>query len=152
MTDGSINLDDHGVETKRFNVRDGTGLRLWTRLGYQVAIITGRGGGALRIRARELGITNVVQDAGDKAAAFEKLLQTLALPASQSAILADDLPDLPVMRRAGYPMAVADAAPEIIEAAAYVTTRPGGSGAVREAIEHLLRARQRWEEAAGLFA
>ncbi len=152
MTDGSINLDDNGVETKRFNVRDGAGLRLWARLGYQVAIITGRGGGALRHRARELGIANVVQDASDKAAAFETLLRTLSLPAAQAAILADDLPDLPVMRRAGYPMAVADAAPEVIEAAAYVTNRPGGSGAVREAIEHLLRARQRWEEAAGLFA
>ncbi len=152
MTDGSINLDDHGVETKRFNVRDGTGLRVWARLGYQVAIITGRGGAALRHRARELGISDVVQEASDKAAAFEKLLRTLSIPAAQAAILADDLPDLPVMRRAGYPMAVADAAPEIIEAAAYVTSRPGGSGAVREAIEHLLRARQRWDEAAGLFA
>ena len=152
MTDGGINLDDFGVETKRFHVRDGTGIRLWTRLGYQVAIITGRGGGALRHRAAELGISNIVQGSNDKAAAFEALLKKLALSTSQAAILADDLPDLPVMRRAGYPMAVADAVPEVLNAAAYVTTLPGGAGAVREAIEHLLKARDRWEEARSLFA
>jgi 3-deoxy-D-manno-octulosonate 8-phosphate phosphatase (KDO 8-P phosphatase) len=149
MTDGSINLDDHGVETKRFNVRDGTGLRLWMRLGYQCAIITGRGGAALRHRARELGIVHVVQEASDKGAAFDDLLRRLGLPAAHAAILADDLPDLPMMRRAGYPMAVADAAPEVRRAAVFVTASPGGRGAVRDAIEHLLRARGRWEEAAG---
>ena len=151
MTDGGIRLDDHGVETKRFHVRDGTGIRLWTRLGYHVAIVTGRRGQALRHRARELGIEHIVQGSDDKAAALDKLLGGLSIQASQAAILADDLPDLPMMRLAGYPMAVADAVAEVREQATFVTTRPGGTGAVREAIEHLLKAKNRWSEAIGLF-
>ncbi len=151
MTDGSINLDDNGVETKRFHVRDGTGIRLWTRLGYEVALITGRQGRALQHRAAELDITHVVQGSHDKAAAFERLIAQVGVTAAEAAILADDLPDLPVMRRAGYAMAVADAVPEVRDAAAFVTTQAGGDGAVREAVEHLLRAKDRWHEATGLF-
>ena len=74
MTDGSINLDDHGVETKRFHVRDGTGIRVWTELGYHVALITGRQGQALLHRAHELGITRVIQGSRDKAAAVQTVL------------------------------------------------------------------------------
>ncbi len=151
LTDGSINLDDNGVETKRFHVRDGTGIRVWCRLGHRVALITGRSGNALRHRAGELEIDHVIQGSRDKAADLDKVLARMGLDAQQTAILADDLPDLPIMRRAGYPMAVADAVPEVLEAAVFVTTRPGGHGAVREAIEHLLKAKNRWAEAAGLF-
>ena len=151
MTDGSIRLDDHGVETKRYFVRDGTGLKLWSRLGYRVALVTGRTGESLRHRARELGIEHVVQGSRDKAASLEALLGRLSLPASKTAVLGDDLPDLPMMRMAGYVMAVADAAPEVIAAADYVTGAAGGHGAVREAVEHLLKARHRWQEAVDLF-
>ena len=151
MTDGSIMLDDHAVETKRFHVRDGTGIRLWSRLGYQVALITGRGGDAVRHRAGELGITHVSQETFDKKKAFEDLLIETGLDASKTAILADDLPDLPIMRLAGYAMAVADAVPEVRGLAEFVTEKPGGHGAVREAVEHLLRAKNRWEEALAFF-
>ena len=151
MTDGSIRLDDNAVETKRFHVRDGTGIKIWMRLGYQVAIITGREGNVVPLRARELGIAHVVQGSRDKAASLDEILRKLSLTAAQAAVLADDLPDLPMMRRAGYAMAVADAVEEVKAAAAFVTTRPGGHGAVREAVEHLLKARGRWQEAATLF-
>jgi len=151
MTDGGIRIDDHGIETKRFHVRDGTGLRMWMALGYHVAIITGRSGQAVRHRARELGISHLVQGSGDKREAFHNLLSTLGLAASQAAMLGDDLPDIPVMVLCGYPMAVADASEEVRELAAYVTERPGGNGAVREAIEHILRARDEWEEAMEVF-
>ncbi len=151
MTDGGIHLNDDGIETKRFHVRDGTGIRIWMRLGYEVALITGRSGRALRHRADELGITHVIQGSADKGASFEELLEALSMDAARAAILADDLPDLPIMRRAGYPMAVADAVPEVRTEAAFITTRPGGQGAVREAVEHLLRAGNRWTEAIELF-
>jgi 3-deoxy-D-manno-octulosonate 8-phosphate phosphatase (KDO 8-P phosphatase) len=151
MTDGGIRLDDNAVETKRFHVRDGTGIKLWMKLGYHVAIITGRTGQVVGHRARELGITHVIQGTRDKAASLEQLLGELSLPAQRAAVMADDLPDLPMMRRAGYAVAVADAVEEVRAEAAFVTTRPGGAGAVREAVEHLLKAKDRWQEAVGFF-
>ena len=87
----------------------------------------------------------------DKAAALDSVLSQLGLTASEAAVIGDDLPDLPMMSKAGYAMAVADAASEVRSAAAFVTVRPGGQGAVREAIEHLLKAKGRWDEAIGLY-
>ena len=151
LTDGGISIDDHGTETKRFHVRDGTGLRLWMRLGHEVAIITGRSGQAVQHRANELGITHVLQDVDDKAAALGKMLTDLDLRASEAAVIGDDLPDLPMMMVAGYPIAVSDAVPEVRDLASFVTVRPGGQGAVREAVEHLLRGQERWNDAVDLF-
>ncbi len=151
MTDGSIRLDDNAVETKRFHVRDGTGIRIWSRLGYHVALITGRSGRAVQHRAAELGIEHVIQASTDKAASLDAVLAKLSLQAAQAAILGDDLPDLPMLRKAGYPMAVADAVSEVRRVAVFVTTRAGGDGAVREAVEHLLSAKGRWNEAVDLF-
>jgi 3-deoxy-D-manno-octulosonate 8-phosphate phosphatase (KDO 8-P phosphatase) len=151
LTDGSILLDDSGAETKRFHVRDGTGLSIWRRLGYRTAIITGRSGMAVFHRADELGIRHVFQRAPDKAAALRQVLAAMDLRASQAAVIGDDLPDLPMMTLAGYPIAVADAAPEVRKAARFVTARPGGKGAVREAIEHVLKEQDRWDEALELY-
>ncbi len=151
LTDGSIMLDDHGNETKRFNVRDGLGLRLWMKLGFYTAIITGRSGLAVTHRASELGITHVYQGVKDKGATLEELVRELGLRPEETAVLADDLPDLPMMRVAGYAMAVGDSVSEVRSAAAFVTVRPGGKGAVREVVEHLLKAKGRWDEAIALF-
>ena len=151
MTDGSIWIDDLGIETKRFHVRDGTGIKMWMRLGFQVAIITGRRGMAVRHRANELGIQHLLQGSSDKLADFGNLLNGLGLSASESAMLGDDLPDLPIMKLVGYPMAVSDAVSEVRAVADFVTTRPGGHAAVREAIEHLLQAKERWKDARSLF-
>jgi 3-deoxy-D-manno-octulosonate 8-phosphate phosphatase (KDO 8-P phosphatase) len=151
MTDGGIVLDDRGVQTKRYHVRDGTGLRVWKQLGHETCLITGRTSQALVHRAEELGITHVIQGSRDKAASLAEVLGTLGLDERQVACLADDLPDLPMMKRAGYPMAVADAVPEVRALARFVTTLPGGQGAVREAIEHLLKEKDRWSEAVELF-
>jgi 3-deoxy-D-manno-octulosonate 8-phosphate phosphatase (KDO 8-P phosphatase) len=151
LTDGGIHIDDRGNETKRFHVRDGTGLRMWMRMGLHVALVTGRRGMALRHRADELGIRHVIQGSTDKLADFRSLLGQLELKASEAAMLGDDLPDLPILRLAGYPMAVADAAPEVRALARFVTVRPGGHGAVREAIEHLLQEHDLLEEARKIF-
>lgn len=151
LTDGGIMLDDNGAETKRFHVRDGTGIRIWLELGYQVAMITGRSGKALAHRTAELGVKHVIQGSRDKGAAFDELTRSLSIDPSRAAVLADDLPDLPVMRRAGYAMAVADASREVRKLASYVTSRPGGHGAAREAVELLLKAKNRWDDAISLF-
>lgn len=151
LTDGGIMLDDNGIETKRFHVRDGAGMRMWLRLGYEIAIITGRSGKVVQHRAAELGIKHVIQGSKDKAAAFLSLTEQLGVEPQHAAMIGDDLPDLPVLRLSGYPMAVADASPEVRACAVYVTSRPGGSGAVREAIEHLLNKKDRWADAVRLF-
>lgn len=151
LTDGSIMLDDQGVETKRFNVRDGQGITAWLKLGREVAIITKRGGPALMHRCRELGITRVVQGWGqkgagarvgpmDKLAALEGLVEETKVAMGQVAYVGDDWPDIAPMRACGLPIAVADADRHVKQAAALVTNACGGCGAVREAIEHLLHA------------
>ena len=151
LTDGGITIDDQGVETKRFHVRDGAGLRLWMNLGNEAAIITARGGMAVQHRATELGIRHVMQNATNKPQAFGELLEDLGLAASEAAFIGDDLPDMPVMKLAGYPIAVADAVADIRDIAEFVTLRPGGHGAVREAVEHLLKGQERWDEALERF-
>ena len=146
LTDGSILIDDRGIETKRFFVRDGTALRAWQRAGGIVAIITGRGGDALQKRAAELGIGIVRTRVADKGPVFEALLSELGISAGEAAMVGDDLPDLPVLDRCGYPVAVHDAVSEVKSIARFVTSSPGGRGAVREVVEHLLQARGAWDD------
>lgn len=147
LTDGSIMIDDHGVETKRFNVRDGLGLATWVRLGFEVAVITKRksrasgGDGALAHRCRELGIQRLIQGASDKAGALGEVSSATGIEPANMAYIGDDWPDLPAMRLVGLPIAVADAADEVKAAAVLVTARPGGHGAVREAIEAIIKAK-----------
>jgi 3-deoxy-D-manno-octulosonate 8-phosphate phosphatase (KDO 8-P phosphatase) len=151
LTDGSILLDDDGREVKRFNVRDGFGIDLWHRMGFRVAVITGRSGRALERRVRELAIEFLIQGAADKAAALTRLIEQSGTPADQIAHLADDWPDIPVLRRVGYAMAVADADERVRALARYVTRAPGGRGAVREAVVHLLDAKGLSERALRLY-
>jgi 3-deoxy-D-manno-octulosonate 8-phosphate phosphatase (KDO 8-P phosphatase) len=121
------------------------------RSGHHAAIITGRSSMTLQHRMNELGISHVEQGVNDKRQAFGELLRRLGLTASKAAVMGDDLPDLPMMRLCGYPMAVGDGAPEVRQAAEFVTIHPGGRGAVREAIEHLLKAKGLWEDALAGF-
>jgi len=141
LTDGSIVYDDRGAETKAFNVRDGFGVRLWREAGGACAIVTSRGGEAVRRRAAELGIDPVIEGTPAKGDAVHEVCRRTGIPPDRAAYLADDWPDLPAMRLVAYPMAVADADPRVLERARFVTRAPGGRGAVREAVEHLLEAR-----------
>ncbi len=153
LTDGSIMIDDHGVETKRFNVRDGLGLATWIRLGFEVAVITKRksraagGEGALAHRCRELGIKHLIQGASDKAAALGAVSEATGIEPSHMAYIGDDWPDLPAMRLVGLPIAVADATDEVKARAEFVTTQRGGQGAVREAIEAIIKAKGGYADA-----
>jgi 3-deoxy-D-manno-octulosonate 8-phosphate phosphatase (KDO 8-P phosphatase) len=146
LTDGSILLDETGRQIMRFHVRDGLGIKAWRTLGLSVGILTSRSGRALTHRAAELGIDLVEQGAGDKLVTFENICRRTGVLPEQVAYLGDDLPDLPVLCRVGYPMAVRDAAAEVQQVAKYITKQPGGRGAVRDAIEHLLSAMGRWDE------
>ena len=151
MTDGSIRIDSEGLEIKSFSVRDGLGLRAWLELGYEVAVITGRASSSVQHRMNELGIRHYHAGIKDKGRVFDALLEELGLDRRQAAMVGDDLPDLPILQRCGYPVAVQDAAAEVRSAASYVTRARGGEGAVREVIEHLLRAGGRWDEVVAKF-
>src|ERR1700686_115767 len=130
LTDGCIRYTDQGAEIKAFHVRDGSGLKLWTTLGRKAGIITGRRSAIVQRRADELGITAVVQGAEDKRAALVQMLASAGVTPDQTCAVGDDLPDLPMLRAVGLAVAVADACPEAKEDADYVTTAPGGRGAV----------------------
>ncbi len=144
LTDGRIILDGGGGEWKFFDVRDGLGISLAGRLGLEVVFLTGRKSEVVSRRAAELSVRQVLQGIDDKAAAMKRLLEQRDLAREEIAFLGDDLPDLPAMNAAGLSGAVADASPEVREAADWVSSRPGGRGAVREFLEYLLRARGLW--------
>lgn len=146
LTDGRIIYDAQGVETKAFDVKDGHGLKLLQRAGVQVGIITGRQSEVVNVRARELGIEIVCQGAKDKLAPFQAILHKLGLAEDEVAYMGDDLPDLPVLRRVGWAAAPIDAVAEIKPYVHYVTSRPGGRGAVREVCDLLLQASGHWSE------
>ena len=145
LTDGSITYTNELVEIKRFHVRDGSGLKFWHLMGKRSAIISGRTSLATEHRARELGISTVVQGCSDKLRAFETVLREMGFRADQVCAVGDDLPDLPVLDAAGLGVAVADACPEVRDRAAYVTSALGGHGAVRETIEWLLKLQGLWD-------
>ncbi|MGI9013896.1 MAG: KdsC family phosphatase [Phycisphaerales bacterium] len=145
LTDGGIIIDTHGVETKRFDVRDGIAIRAWKALGHEVAIITGRSSMCVTHRAEELDIRLLAQGVSDKRAMLLEMTRSLELEADEVAAMGDDWADISMLRACGYAMTVSDAAKEVKAIAAFTTVRPGGRGAVREAIEHLVRARGEWE-------
>ena len=152
LTDGAIIYDDHGVETKAFNVKDGLGIRLLMDAGVAVGIVTGRKAGALVHRCENLGITLLLDGIRDKGAALSDICAKTGVAPEEIAFMGDDLPDLPIMRRVGLSVSVADGSPEVREAADLVTAAGGGRGAVRELAERLLRARGQWQQALERFA
>ena len=146
LTDGGLVLGNDGVESKRFHVRDGMGIKLWQQAGGAFAIITSRTSHAVHLRAAELGVERVRQGAENKLAAFRELLAAERLEPDKACYIGDDLPDLAPLRCAGVGVAVADACQELRDAAHYVCALPGGHGAVREAIEWILKSQSRWDE------
>ena len=145
LTDGRIVYTDAGEELKAFHVRDGSGLKLWTSLGKHVGIITGRRSPIVERRARELGIAHVVQGVDDKKKALEQMLEAAGVTSDATCVLGDDIVDVPMLANCRLAIAVADACPEAREDANYVTQAKGGRGAVREAIELILRAQGHWQ-------
>jgi 3-deoxy-D-manno-octulosonate 8-phosphate phosphatase (KDO 8-P phosphatase) len=142
LTDGRLYFGPRGEALKVFDVRDGYGLTALQRAGIAVAVISGRRSDAVRARCRELRVRHLHQGVSDKLAVFERLRARLRLTASACACVGDDLPDVPLMSAVALSFAVADAHPAVRRAAAIVTRRGGGRGAVREVCDLLLAGRR----------
>ncbi len=146
MTDGGVMYTSSGEELKSFNIKDGAGIKYWTRVGYQAGIVTGRSSPMVLRRAEELGVAFVEMDVKAKLPALETMLAKAGVGLDEAAMIGDDLMDLPLIRRVGFGVAVADAVAEVKDAAAMVTHAKGGRGAVREVIECILKSQGRWGE------
>ncbi|HEY8176646.1 MAG TPA: HAD hydrolase family protein [Gemmatimonadaceae bacterium] len=155
LTDGGIYLGSVGestVEFKRYDIQDGLGVHFLRRAGIRVAIVTGRVSESVRLRARELEIEDVAQDASaKKLPAFLNMLDRHGIQPSEAAFIGDDFPDLAVLRIVGLPVAVGNAVPEIRAACSLRLARNGGAGAVREFAELLLKARGEWRAVADAY-
>ena len=145
LTDGRIWIVE-GDDQKAFNTRDGLGLELLHRAGLSSGIISGRESSALQQRAEALGVLFVYQAVENKVAAFDSILAKAAIKPSEVAYIGDDLNDIPLLRRSELAVAVADATEEAKYHAHYVTRAGGGDGAVRETIELILKAQNRWDD------
>jgi len=146
LTDGRIWILDEGDDQKSFSTKDGLGIDLLHRAGLRSGIISGRKSSAVERRARALGMEFVKLGDNDKIAAFEQTLAESGVAANEVAFIGDDLNDIPLLLRVGLAIAVADAVQETRERAHYITSVNGGSGAVREVIELILKAQGRWSE------
>ena len=148
MTDGGIYLgavNGAPLEFKRYEIQDGLGIRFLMDAGLRVAIVTGRVSESVRLRAAELGITDVAQDAnGFKLRGFRAILDRHEIGMDEAAFVGDDWPDVPILREVALPVAVGNAVPEVRALCRVQLTRHGGQGAVREFVEALLRARGEW--------
>jgi 3-deoxy-D-manno-octulosonate 8-phosphate phosphatase (KDO 8-P phosphatase) len=150
MTDGGLYYTADGKRvfeiTKVFNIHDGQGFRLAREAGIKIGIISGRASPSLAARAREMQIDHLYQGIENKLAVYQQIMSADGLTDEEIAYIGDDLPDLCLMRRVGLSIAVADAVAEIREIAHYQTGRRGGRGAVREAIEMIVKAQGKWNE------
>jgi 3-deoxy-D-manno-octulosonate 8-phosphate phosphatase (KDO 8-P phosphatase) len=148
LTDGRLYIAAEGELVKSFHVRDGLGIRLLLDAGIKIGIITGRRSALLEARCRELGIDSdlVVQASKDKNNDLDAMQLSLGLDDSHTAAMGDDLPDLPILRRAVLSACPADAAPEVVAVCDVVCRSDGGRGAVRELAELLLKGQHRWIE------
>ena len=145
LTTGQVIYDDEGRETKVFNVRDGLGMRMFMEAGLMLGIVTGRRSEALIHRCKNLGIDLLRDGVRDKSAALTDILDHTGVDAAATAFVGDDLPDLPILRRVGVPIAVADAHEKVRQMACWTTTARGGCGAVREVCERILMAKGIWD-------
>jgi 3-deoxy-D-manno-octulosonate 8-phosphate phosphatase (KDO 8-P phosphatase) len=150
LTDGGLHYTFDGKRVmegaKVFHIHDGQGLKLAREAGMRLGVISGRVSPALTARARDLQIDHLHQGIDDKLSVYEQIKTDEGLTDAQIAYVGDDLPDLPVMRRVGLAVAVADAVEEVRECAHFVTKKPGGRGAAREVVELLLKAQDKWRE------
>jgi 3-deoxy-D-manno-octulosonate 8-phosphate phosphatase (KDO 8-P phosphatase) len=141
FTDGRFYLSDDGVESKAFNTQDGFGIRRLVDAGFEVAVISGRRSAAAAKRMAELGVQHVFLGTADKVAAFDELIASLEINVMECAYAGDDVPDLALLGKVGYSIAVANAVEEVRDFCDYTTMAPGGHGAVREICDLVLAAR-----------
>ncbi len=145
MTDGHIIIDDNGVESRNFDIKDGMGVVVLMMSGVEVAIITSKKSVAVRHRAEELKIKRFYEGIKKKTEPYEEMLKDMGITDEQVCYVGDDLVDLSMMKRVGLPVAVADAVQDVKDRAEYVTQARGGRGAVREVAEMILKTQGKWD-------
>lgn len=151
LTDGRIIYDSSGRDMKFFDVHDGLGVYCLKKAGIKTILITAKGSGAIKPRARDMQVEAVFENISPKTDVLEKILKKYKVSAEEACFVGDDLVDLCLLKRVGLPIAVFNATPEIKQAASYVTLKHGGRGAVREVAELILKAQDKWGEILGLY-
>ncbi len=146
LTPGDVVFDDNRVRVMSFDIHDGCAIKLWINAGHHVALLSGRRSTIVQCRAAELGIETIRQGIGDKAVGLKALLEEMNTVAKATCYVGDDLPDVPALSACGFGVAVKNAVPAVKRHSDYVTRRCGGSGAVAEVIELVLRKQGRWVE------
>lgn len=145
LSPNQVLVTEEGYLLRQMSVRDGYAIRQAIMAGYKVGIITGGRSEGVRLRLQGLGVEDVYLGAQEKLAPYEHFIDKYKLDEAKVLYMGDDLPDYPVMRRAGFPVCPQDAAPEIIELALYISHLNGGDGCVRDVIEKVLRLAGRWQ-------
>ncbi len=145
LTDGRITLLPNADEQKTFHVRDGHGLVLLHRAGLRSGIISGRSSSLVERRAKELGIEFIRQGTWNKIEDFEEIISEAGISLAETAFVGDDVTDVPLMLRVGFAVAVADAVPEVLKVAHFVTKLNGGYGAIREVTDLILQTQGNWQ-------
>jgi 3-deoxy-D-manno-octulosonate 8-phosphate phosphatase, yrbI family len=145
LTDGGIYRGNNGEELKRFNVKDGYAIVNAQKLGIEFGIITGRKSELVEIRSNELKIKYLYQGISEKTVILEEIMQKTGLKKEEIAYMGDDLNDILIMKQSGLTGAPKDAADEVIQIADFVSEKNGGSGAVREFVEYILKKDGKWE-------
>lgn len=138
LTDGRFYIADDGTESKAFSTQDGFGIRQLIKSGFEVAVISGRSSGAVEKRMGELEVPHVFLGVADKIAVFDELIDKLGIDPDQALFVGDDIPDLPLLSKVGFSVAVANAVSAVRDYCDYTTSARGGSGAVREVCELVL--------------
>jgi 3-deoxy-D-manno-octulosonate 8-phosphate phosphatase (KDO 8-P phosphatase) len=152
LTDGRIVYDSKGNDSKFFDVHDGLGVHLLGRMGIKTILITAKGSGSIKPRAKDMRVEAVYENILPKTKVYDKVCKKYGLKDSEICFVGDDLVDLCVLKKAGVPVATHNAAREIKQAALYVTKRDGGRGAVREVAELILKSKGLWQKALEIYA
>ena len=140
LTDGGITYTDNGTEIKTFNAKDGQGMNMLIDCGYITAIITARTSTIIERRAKDLRVTHVYQGAKNKLVAMNELLEKYSLSFDEVAYVGDDFPDISILDKAGFACCPADAVDEVKNVCHFISSKNGGNGAVREAIDFILKS------------
>lgn len=146
LTNGQIVYDSDGKELKFYDVQDGFGIVMMRKMGFKTAIISARKSDAVRVRAEDLGIDRIALGAFPKTKAFEEMLDDFKVSEEEVCFIGDDLPDLPLIKRVGFSVAVNNAHPMIKNIADYITSKSGGFGAIREVSELILKTHNKWDD------
>jgi 3-deoxy-D-manno-octulosonate 8-phosphate phosphatase (KDO 8-P phosphatase) len=146
LTDGRIIYDSKGRDSKFFNVHDGLGVYLLKKANISTVLITAKGSRSIKPRARDMRVAEILADVSPKSSVFDKILRKYRVNPEEVCFVGDDLVDLCLMSKVGFAVAVFNAAPEIKNAAHYITQREGGRGAVREVSELILKSQGKWQE------